>query len=456
MTAMAITHVDQFVFGKCPKPITSKRGLVAGGGITFPEVNFTLPPMHINASTWPQVLENYEEMITGVIERSIELECEDLLIEFETLPDMTINPKWGLEICRLLSDKLIAANQKYGQKNALRFTPNDIREFSRPPIMRSGKYWDAMLETFARAGEFGADFLSIESTGGKELNDEALVNADLPGVVFALGVLGCRDMEFLWKQMAVDCKKNGVIPAGDSACGFGNTAMVLADKHMIPKVFAAVVRAATIPRALVAVEQGAVGPYKDCAYEGIYLKAIAGIPIALEGKSAACAHFSPIGNIAMAVCDCWSNESVQNVQLLSGKAPVVSVEQLIYDCRLMNTAAKSSPADALRLRDWLVDSDAALDPQAWILRPDVAIRLSEKVMAVSGHYARTRAAVIAAIEELQVAFKNKQLKLSAREADWLDKLEMMVDDIPESEDEMIAQQVPLVDPVKCKLSEYGI
>lgn len=456
MSSLAISKPEDFIYGKSPKPVTSKRGLAVGGGQVFPEVNFTLPAMSITDATWSQVKEHYTEMISGVITRSIELECENLLIEFETLPDMTITPKWGLEICQLLSDHLVAATQKYGQKNALRFTPNDIREFSRPPIMRSGKYWDAMLETFARAGEHGADFLSIESTGGKELNDEALVNADLPAVVFALGVLGCRDMEFLWKQMVADCKKTGVIPAGDSACGFGNTAMVLADKHMIPKVFAAVVRAATIPRALVAVEQGAVGPYKDCAYEGVYLKAIAGIPIALEGKSAACAHLSPIGNIAMAVCDCWSNESVQNVQLLSGKAPVVSVEQLIYDCRLMNVASASSSADALRLRDWLVDSDAALDPQAWILRPDVAIRISEKVMSETGNYARTRIATVAAVEELQKAHSDKKLKLSEREADWLEKLEIMLDDIPESEEEMIAQMRPQVDAEKCLLSEYGI
>ncbi len=456
MSKLVISKTEDFIYGKSPKPVTSKRGLAVGGGQVFPEVNFTLPTMSITEATWKQVREHYTEMISGVITRSIELECENLLIEFETLPDMTIVPKWGLEICQLLSDHLVAAHQKYGQKNALRFTPNDIREFSRPPIMRSGKYWDAMLEVFAKAGSFGADFLSIESTGGKEFHDEALVNADLPAVVFALGVLGCRDMEFLWKQMVADCKKTGVIPAGDSACGFGNTAMVLADKHMIPKVFAAVVRAATIPRALVAVEQGAVGPYKDCAYEGIYLKAIAGIPIALEGKSAACAHLSPIGNIAMAVCDCWSNESVQNVQLLSGKAPVVSVEQLIYDCRLMNVASASSPADALKLRDWLVESDASIDPQAWILRPDVAIRICEKVMDATGNYARTRVATIAAVEELQKAHSEKKLKLTERESDWLEKLEVMLEDIPESEEAMIAQMRPQVDAEKCLLSEYGV
>ena len=454
---IAIDSVDQFVYGVCPKPITTARGLELGTGTVFPEVNFTLPAMNINKETWPQVVAQYTEMIDDVIRRSVELKVPQLMIEFETLPEMTLHPEWALEINRLLADKLIEANQKFGQKNALRFTPNDIREFSRPPIMRSGTHWDSMLETFAKAGEAGADFISIESTGGKELCDEALMNADLPGVVFALGVLGCRDMEFLWKHIVAACNENGVIPAGDSACGFANTAMVLAEKKMIPRVFAAVVRVATVPRTLIAVEQGAKGPCKDCAYEGVYIKAITGTPISLEGKSAACAHLSPIGNIASAVCDCWSNESVQNVQLLSGKAPEVSVEQLAYDCRLMNTAAASSPEDARRLRDWLVDSDAALDPQAYVLRPDVVLRISEKIMQEDTAYGRTRAAVAAALDELRKGADEKAYDLDDREESWLDMMEMALeDDIPETEAEMIAQQAPLVDAAKCDLREYGI
>ena len=61
------------------------------------------------------------------------------------------------------------------------------------------------------------------------------------------------------------------------------------------------------------------------------MKAIAGVPISMEGRTAACAHLSPVGNIAQALCDCWSNESVQNVRLLSAFAPTVSLEQLAYD-----------------------------------------------------------------------------------------------------------------------------
>lgn len=455
--SIAIDTIEKFVYGRSPKPVTTARGLELGTGLVFPEVNFTLPAMNCNQETWTTVLAHYTEMIDDVIRRSVELEVPQLLIEFETLPDMTLNPEMALEINRLLADKLIAAQDAHGIKTALRFTPNDIREFSRPPIMRQGSHWENMLKVFDKAGEAGADFLSIESTGGKELCDEALVNADLPGVVFALGVLGCRDMEFLWKHMVDACKQNGVIPAGDSACGFANTAMVLADKKMIPKVFSAVVRVASAPRTLVAVEQGAKGPCKDCAYEGVYVKAITGTPISLEGKSAACAHLSPIGNIASAVCDCWSNESVQNVQLLSGKAPEVSAEQLAYDCRLMNVAARRSPEDALRLRDWLVESDAPLDPQAYVLHPEVVLRISEKIVQADTPYGRTRAAVAAALEELRKGADEKAYRLEEREETWLDMMEMALeDDIPETEADMITQQAPLVDASKCDLKEYGI
>jgi len=143
-------------------------------------------------------------------------------------------------------------------------------------------------------------------------------------------------MEMLWGKIVAIANKTGTIPGGDTACGFGNTAMVLAEKKYIPKVFAAVARIATVVRTLVAVEQGAKGPDKDCGYEGPFLKAISGIPISMEGKTAACAHFSPLGNIAAACADLWSNESVQKIKLLAGMAPTVYFEQLEYDTRLMN------------------------------------------------------------------------------------------------------------------------
>jgi methanol--5-hydroxybenzimidazolylcobamide Co-methyltransferase len=111
--------------------------------------------------------------------------------------------------------------------------------------------------------------------------------------------------------------------------------MQLAHQKLLPETLAAVVRAMSAPRSLVAFERGAVGPSKDCAYEGPVLKAIAGCSLSMEGKSAACAHFSPVGNIAAAMCDLWSNESVQHVRLLSGPAPEVFRSPGLHAARRM-------------------------------------------------------------------------------------------------------------------------
>ncbi len=215
---------------------------------------------------------------------------------------------------------------------------------------------------------------------------------------------------------------------------------------MIPKIFAAVVRVASVPRSLVAYTVGARGPSKDCAYEGPYMKAIAGVPISMEGSSAACAHLSPVGNVSQAVCDCWSNESVQNVQMLSGQAPVVSLEQLVYDCRLMNTAAAASQTDAKRLRDWLTDSDSSLDPQAYVLRPDVVLRIAKVIANESTPYRQTRAAVLTAIDEIETAQSEGRLQIDAREIPWIGMLKDQAESLPDDEQQLVEELLPMIEP----------
>ena len=63
-------------------------------------------------------------------------------------------------------------------------------------------------------------------------------------------------------------------PGGDTARGFADTAMQLAHQKMLPEALAAVVRAMSAARSLVAFEHGAIGPSKDCAYEGPVIKAL--------------------------------------------------------------------------------------------------------------------------------------------------------------------------------------
>jgi methanol--5-hydroxybenzimidazolylcobamide Co-methyltransferase len=455
LNGLAVASLDGFLYGHAPHPVTCGHGVTIGGGEVIPEINFTLPSMDITDATWSEVRQQYSQIIESVCKRAVTLEVPALLVEFETLPPMTVYPAWGAEITRLLADALNKHYQKSGLKSALRLTPNDTREHARPPIMRSGPYWDGMLELFNKAAESGADMIAIESTGGKEIHDDALMNADLRAMVFALGVLGARDMEFLWRHIVDVCRKDGIIASGDTACGFANTALALADQKMIPSVLAAITRVATVPRSLVAYEMGAVGPSKDCAYEGPYMKAIAGVPISMEGAAAACAHLSPIGNIAGAVCDCWSNESVQNVRLLSAFAPTVSMEQLAYDCRLKNAAA-ATPGGAQQMRDWLVESDSRLNPQAWVLRPDVVLKLSAEIMQETTSYSRTRRAVLATIAELRAAFTDGRLHIAPQETRWLDRFEKEAESLPESEEKFVAEMKLQLAGAPWLPAEYGL
>lgn len=452
-TSLAIPRADDLIFGRAPHPVTLKSGLVIGGGQVYPELNFTLPPMFVTADTLPIVRREYTGIIDEACTRALELHAPGLVVEFEMLPDMTLTPEWGIEIVEILRAGLDHAAEQ-GLKTGLRVTPNDIREFARPPLLREGKLWEDMLRSFEGSAAAGADMLAIESTGGKEIHDTALLNADVPAITFALGVLASRDMAFLWDHIVAIADRFGVIASGDTACGFANTAMVLAETRNIPRVLAALIRVMTVPRSLVAYERGALGPSKDCAYEGPFIKAITGYPIALEGAEAACAHRSPVGNIAKATADLWSNESVQNVRLLGGMAPTVSVEQLIYAARLMNVATDAG--NALTLRDWLVASDSGLDPQAYVLRPDVVVELASRIIAEPTPYLRTRRAGLETLAALRAAQASGAIQLPRTELRWLDRLSKAMDAIPEDEAELTAEVLPTLDLSKVRLDQYQL
>jgi len=453
---LAIDNPDDLLFGTAPRPLLTRRGLTIGGGLVYPELNFTLPPMEVTTATLPAVTRHYRDIISGALKRAAELQAPGVVIEFETVPPMTATPAIGMEIAQILLDAMELAHREHGLKSVLRMTPNDNREFSRPPVMRSGEHWERMLELFELSAAAGAELLSIESVGGKELHDEALMQCDLGQVIFSLCVLGARDMAFLWKTLDSIASKHGVVCAGDTACGFGNTAMVLAEQKMIPRVFAAVVRAITAVRTLVGYEHGLVGPGKDCGYENPYLKAITGFPMSMEGKTSACAHLSPLGNIAAAYADLWSNESVQDIRLLGGPAPTVYMEQLIYDCRLMNRALAEGKASALTLRRWLVDSDATLDPQAWVLTPDNVIAIARAIVAEPDYYHAGIAAARTAIAALRSGLATGNLQIPQREIGFLDRMSRQLDALPDDEGAFIEQQQALVDPDKYLPAEYGL
>ncbi len=434
---LAVASSEELIFGSAPRPVECGRGLTIGDGRVYPELNFTLPPLTIDADSWKTVVGHYERIGEAFVRRASRLQVPGLVVEFEQLPAMTDHPQWGGEITAVLQSYLGKLHEATGIRTALRVTVVDLRDADRPPLLRTGKAWEKTREAFVCAAQAGADILSIESIGGKEVHDEALVYGDLAGMVAALGLLSCRDMAWLWDEITAIATKYDVVSGGDTACGFGNTAMQLAGKGMLPGVLAALSRAATAVRSLVAFEHGAVGPSKDCGYENPIIKAITGCPISMEGKSSSCAHFSPLGNIAGAAADLWSNESVQNVQLLSGSAPEAFLELLAYDCRLFNTAA--AEGEAVRLRDWLVASDVPTSAEALMLAPDVVLDMAKAIVNTEGHYARTVATVRVACDAIHRAINEKRVAIPDRERDWLKKLSTTVESLPECPDEALEQ-----------------
>ena len=43
--SLAISDPAELIFGLAPKPVTTRSGMVIGGGTVYPELNFTLPPI---------------------------------------------------------------------------------------------------------------------------------------------------------------------------------------------------------------------------------------------------------------------------------------------------------------------------------------------------------------------------------------------------------------------------
>ena len=345
---------------------------------------------------------------------------------------------------------------KYGLKSEIRLTPNDLREFERPPKQRTSELLNKMTELFEGGALAGGNLLSIESTGGKEISDESLLMCNIKQFIFSQSVLGVRDMQMLWKKIVDIARRTNTIAGGDTACGFGNTAMVLAEKKYIPKVFAAVARIATVTRTLVAIEEGAVGPDKDCGYEGPFLKAITGTPISMEGKTSACAHTSPLGNVAAACCDLWSNESVQNIKLLADFAPVVYMEQLQYDVRLFNQAIKEGKESVLTLQRLLVNSDIYFDPQALILSPRNVIEISHEIVKGENYIDATKRGCLKGLEIIEKAIESGALMNDEKETEWISILKDDVASIPIDESKFVEEILPTIDSSKVILSEYGL
>ncbi|MEW6137487.1 MAG: methyltransferase MtaB domain-containing protein [Thermodesulfobacteriota bacterium] len=430
---MAYKSAEDMIFGTALKPVTTKRGIVLGGGHVVPEV---VPhPRPGSEKTMKTLLREYERANGDALERCVIVGHPTLQIENEHVFQMTHNPKWGGEIAAQTAKQMDEYLKKYGLKASYRSTPADLRK---PDMhhMRESDYTKEVLESFEECTKY-ADVVSIESMGGKEIFDYAIIRNDIAGLLFGQAVLGGRDMEWMWTQIVEICKKNNCIPGGDTNCSEANTAMFMAGGFIskdVPHTLAALSRAICVSRTLVAYECGATGPTKDCAYEDPIIKAITGVPISTEGKTSACAHSDLCGNVIAAVCDLWSNEAVEYHDMFGATTTAVFAEILGYDAAAMNAAIDLGYQKEFQA--CLVNSDKYRGPHGFMLSPDNAWLIGKAVVDNNESlYARGKAAAIKCGElmlgdpklrltqferESLMGYMKDMEKLPAKEEDFID------------------------------------
>jgi methanol--5-hydroxybenzimidazolylcobamide Co-methyltransferase len=435
---LAYSDPSDLVFGVSEHPLHYGLDLKVGAGRVVPELKYA--PRPGTEASVEKLKSEYRDITRDALDRAVNLGLPALQLETEYVAQMTYNPSWGEEVLRVQKEIMQKYHDEYGIACALRATIGDVR--TPEDGLREGRHYQQVIESFERAVKY-ADLLSIESTGGKEVFNHAIIRSDVKGVVFGVAVLGCLDMSFLWDQVVAIAQKEKVVPAGDTDCAHSNTAMQLAGGLLgreLPHTMAATVRALGASRSLVAYERGATGPGKDCGFENVILKAITGYPMSFEGKSSACADSTLMGNIPAAACDLWSNESVQQGELFGGTNPQVFTEILGYDCALFNAA--SSLGVRKQLVDALVASDKFRDPQPLVLAPENACAIGASIVKDSGsYYRRGLYAALKAVEIIQSAHSSGHLKLNDLESKFLEKLAGELRALPDGEGPFIEKMI---------------
>ena len=433
ITKMAYDSGADMVFGTAKFPVTTKRGIKIGGGYVHPEV---VPhPRPGSEKTMKTLLREYERANGDALERMVILGHPTLQIENEHVFQMTHNPKWGGEIAAQTARQMDDYLDTYGLKASYRSTIADLRK---PDMvnMRESDYTQEVIQSFKECSKY-ADVVSIESMGGKEIFDHAIIRNDMTGIIFGIGVLGAIDMEWMWNQIVEIATANNCIPGGDTNCSEANTAMFMAGgmtSKDVPHVIAGLCRAVAASRTMTAYECGAKGPTKDCAYEDPIIKAMAGVPISTEGKTSACAHSDLAGNLIMAVCDLWSNEAVEYHDMFGATTTSVFAEILGYDVAMLNTSIELGYQE--QMKEILVNSDMYRDSHSLVVAPDNAWEVGNAIVSNrdKSNYASARAGAMKAGE---IILNDSQMKLTQLEQKALDAAMKEMEALPDAEGDFI-------------------
>lgn len=437
-TKMAYDKADDMLFGHAKKPVSYGLGIKVGAGRVIPEINYA--PRAGTEKSIERITKEYVDYISkDAITRALTLGFPDLQLETEWVSQMGTVP--GMAASVVSGQKAITEkyHKEYGINLAVRHTIPDQREAEhglREGMDKKFGYPEKFIECCENACENGADVLSVESVGGKEFADYAVTHGDITAFLFGVGYLGSIDMEHIWTEMVSIAKKNKVIPGGDTNCSGANVSMFMAGGLLdndVQRTFSAVTRAISAARTMVAIEAGATGPDKDCGYEGPIIKSITGTPIAQEGKNCQCAHADLQGNLMAQCCDLWSNESVEYHPEFGGSSVQCWLGSLGYETSLMNTAIATGQGKVLR--DLYMTTDRTRGPEGYILAYDNAWQIG-KAIAENGdnYYLRAKAAGITAAKIIRVGYDKKELILTKKQLDVLDKIVVELEALPDDED----------------------
>ncbi|MCL2653875.1 MAG: hypothetical protein FWD63_08850, partial [Propionibacteriaceae bacterium] len=119
-----------------------------------------------------------------------------------------------------------------------------------------------------------------------------------------------------------------------------------------------------------------------------------------------------------------------------------------------NEATARGADAAIFLRDLHADSDSRLDPQAYVLRPDVVVGIAAELVKEEDDYERGKLAAKLALQAMRDGHASGQLHLDDREATWLDDLSRTADAMPQTAEELaaiVADDSDAYDPSKYDL-----
>ena len=435
-TSMAYKDADELVFGQAKFPVSYGYGIKVGAGEVIPEINYAPRP---GAEKDPEKLrkEYVDYIAKDCLNRAVTAGMPNVQLETEWVSQMN-QEKLSAPVVAGQDEMCEKYHEEYGINCATRQTIPDQREADEGlrPGMGGHSYPEKMFECAEIACENGADVFSIESVGGKEFADYAVTNGDITAFLFGVGYLGSIDMTYIWQEFSDIAKKNKCISGGDTNCSGANVAMFMAGGYLdndVQKTFSAVTRCISAARTLAAWESGAVGPDKDCGYEGIICKAIAGKPTAQEGKNCQCAHCDLQGNLIAQACDMWSNESVEYHPEFGGTSVQCWLGSLGYECALMNTATQLGQAKTLR--DMYMYTDRVRGPEAYVLAYDHAYMVG-KAIAENGNdlYLRAKAAGLTGANIIKAGYDSKELGLTNKQLDTLNSIIKTLEALPDDTD----------------------